>query len=269
MSQQSVASKDGTEIAYWTSGKGPPLVLVHGTPADHTRWRPLLPYLESHTTVHAMDRRGRGGSGDAEEYTLEREYEDVAAVVDAVAEASGSAVDVYGHSHGRICAFGGATLTSNIRKLVLYEGWVVSNPEVYALPADLEERMDALLASGELDAVVETLFRELESMSEEDLSALRSAPSWPGRVAAAPTITRELRAERGARLDPEQAVKTTGPVLLLTGGNSSDPSKANIETVAAALPDARIEVLEGQEHVADILVPKTFSEHVMAFLRES
>ena len=214
MYQQSVTSKDGTPIAYWTSGNGPPLVLVHGTPADHTRWRPLLPYLESHTTVHAMDRRGRGGSGDGSEYALEREYEDVAAVVDAVAEASGSAVDVYGHSHGGICAFGGATLTSNIRKLVLYEGWALPNPEVYALPADLEERMDALLASGDLDAVVETLFRELESMSEEDLSALRSAPSWPGRVAAAPTITRELRAERGARLDPEQAAKITGPVLL-------------------------------------------------------
>jgi pimeloyl-ACP methyl ester carboxylesterase len=269
VSQQSVTSKDGTAIAYWTSGKGPPLVLVHGTPADHTRWRPLLPYLESHTTVHAMDRRGRGGSGDAEQYTLEREYEDVAAVVDAVAEASGSAVDVYGHSHGGICAFGGATLTSSIHKLVLYEGWAVANPEVYTLPEDLEARMDALLASGELDAVVETLFRELESMSEEDLSALRSAPSWPGRVAAAPTITRELRAERGARLDAEQAAKITVPVLLLTGENSSDPSKADIETVAAALPDARIVVLEGQEHVADILVPKTFSEYVMAFLRES
>jgi pimeloyl-ACP methyl ester carboxylesterase len=145
----------------------------------------------------------------------------------------------------------------------------VANPKVYALPADLEASMDALLASDERDAVVETLFRELESMSEEDLSALRSAPSWPGRVAAAPTITRELRAEGGARLDPEQAAKITVPVLLLTGENSSDPSKADIETVAAALPDARIKVLEGQEHVADIPVPKTFSEYVMAFLRES
>jgi pimeloyl-ACP methyl ester carboxylesterase len=59
------------------------------------------------------------------------------------------------------------------------------------------------------------------------------------------------------------------PVLLLTGENSSDPSKADIETVAAALPDARIEVLEGQEHVADILVPERFCERVLAFLRES
>jgi pimeloyl-ACP methyl ester carboxylesterase len=94
VSRQSVASKDGTEIAYWTSGNGPPLVLVHGTPADHTRWRLLLAYLEPHATVHAMDRRGRGGSGDGEEYALEREYEDVAAVAAVVADASGSAVDV-------------------------------------------------------------------------------------------------------------------------------------------------------------------------------
>ena len=61
----SVASRDDTEIAYWTSGDGPPIVLVHGTPADHTRWRPLLPYLERQVTVHAIDRRGRGASGDA------------------------------------------------------------------------------------------------------------------------------------------------------------------------------------------------------------
>lgn len=180
-----VVSRDATEIAYWTSGNGPPLVLVHGTPADHTRWRPLLPYLEPHTIVHAMDRRGRGGSGDGPEYTLEREYEDVAAVVDAVAEASGSAVDVYGHSHGGFCAFGAATLTSNIRKLVLYEGWPVPNPAVFAMPAEVEQRMDALLAEGDRDAVVETLFRHFELMSEEDLAAFRAAPSWPGRVAAA------------------------------------------------------------------------------------
>ena len=112
-----VTSRDGTEIAYWTSGDGPPLVLVHGAAGDHTRWRPLLPHLEPQTTVHAMDRRGRGASGDASEYDLEREYEDVAAVIDAVARASGSRVDVYGHSYGGACAFGAALLTWNIHRL--------------------------------------------------------------------------------------------------------------------------------------------------------
>jgi pimeloyl-ACP methyl ester carboxylesterase len=117
-----VASADGTEIAYWTSGEGPPLVLVHGATADHNRWGPLLPYLERSFTVHAMDRRGRGGSGDAPGYSIAREFEDVAVVVDAVAGASGSVVDIYGHSYGGLCVFGGATLTSNIGNLVLYDG---------------------------------------------------------------------------------------------------------------------------------------------------
>ena len=201
-----VVSRDGTRIAYWTSGEGPPLVVVHGTPADHTRWRPLLPYLEPHVTVHAMDRRGRGASGDAPAYDLAREYEDVTAVVDAVAAASGARVDLYGHSHGGIVAFGAATLTSKVRKLVLYEGWPVPDPDVYALPPGLEDRMEALLAAGDRDAVVETLFRELELMSDEDMNAFKAAPSWRGRVAAAHTITREVRAETGPGDDGRQRV---------------------------------------------------------------
>jgi pimeloyl-ACP methyl ester carboxylesterase len=91
-------------------------VLVHGAVADHTRWRRLLPYREPQVTVHAMDRRGRGASGDASDYHATREFEDVAAVVD---EAAGSAVDLYGHSFGGFCAFGAAQLTSNIHRLVL------------------------------------------------------------------------------------------------------------------------------------------------------
>ena len=261
-----VVSRDGTEIACWTSGKGPPLVVVHGTPADHTRWRPLLPYLEPQVTVHALDRRGRGASGDAPDYDLAREYEDVAAVVDAVAAASGTPVGLYGHSHGGIVAFGAATLTSKLGKLVLYEGWPVRDPDVYALPPGLEERLEALLAAGDRDGVVETVFRTLELLSDEDMEAFKAAPSWPGRVAAAHTITREVRAETGARLDPELAGRITVPVLLVTGEKSSDPSKADIEAVAGALPDARIVVIAGQEHVADVLVPEVFAGHVLAFL---
>lgn len=84
-----VTSTDGTRIGFSSSGSGPPLLLVHGGLGDRTRWEALLPYLEPHLRVHAMDRRGRGLSGDPPEYALEREYEDVAAVVDAIATSSG------------------------------------------------------------------------------------------------------------------------------------------------------------------------------------
>jgi pimeloyl-ACP methyl ester carboxylesterase len=263
-----VVSRDGTEIGYWTSGEGPPLVLVHGAPADHTRFRPLLPYLEPHATVHTMDRRGRGASGDGPDYHLAREFEDVAALVDAVAEASGSAVDLYGHSFGGLCAFGGATLTSNIRKLVLYEGWPPVNPDAHAFPPGFAERLDVLLAEGDREAVVEAVFRELVGMPEDELAALRGQPAWQTRVAVAHTITREVRAIPEATFDPEVAARITVPTLMLTGSDSGDPSTADIETVAAALPDAQVTVLEGQQHVADILVPEVFAEHVVAFLRD-
>jgi pimeloyl-ACP methyl ester carboxylesterase len=263
-----VVSRDGTQIAYWTSGVGSPLVLVHGTTADHSRWRPLLPYLEAHATVHAMDRRGRGASGDAPDYEVTREFEDVAAVVDVVAEATGSPVDMLGHSFGGLCAFGAATLTANIRRLVLYEGWPSPNPDRLALPPGVRERLDALLAAGNREAVLATFFREVVGMPEAELSVYRALPAWQARIAAAHTITRESRAEQAARFDPEQAARITVPTLLLAGGDSPEFLKAGIDTLAAALPDARIVVIEGQQHIAIDLVPAVFADHVLAFLRD-
>jgi pimeloyl-ACP methyl ester carboxylesterase len=263
-----VASRDGTEIAVWSSGQGPPLVLVHGAVADHTRWRPLLPYLEPHVTVHAMDRRGRGASGDTPGYAIEREFEDVAAVVDAVAEASGSATDLYGHSFGGLCAFGGATLTAGVGRLVLYEGWPPADARARELPPGLGGRLDALLAEGNRDAVVATMFREVVLMPEAEITALRAQPAWPARVAAAPTIVRELRAIPQVPFDPGQAARIAVPTLLLTGSDSDDPFAADIATVAAALPDARVGVLDGQRHVGDILAPELFARRLLAFLGE-
>jgi pimeloyl-ACP methyl ester carboxylesterase len=261
-----VVSRDGTQIADWTSGQGPPLVLVHGTTADHTRWRPLLPYLEPHVSVHAMDRRGRGASGDAPAYELAREFEDVAAVVDAVAAASGSAVDVLGHSHGGICAFGATALTSHIGRLVLYEGWPVPNPEAFALPAGVEERMDALVGQGQREAALELMFREVVQMPDEEFTIYRALPAWPARIAAAHTITREVRAELGAVLDPAEAASMTVPTLLLVGGDSPEFLRADYETVAAALPDAQVIILDGQQHIAIDLIPEAFASHVLGFL---
>ena len=259
-----VVSRDGTEIAYWTSGDGPPLVLVHGTTADHTRWAPVLKYLEPHVTVHTMDRRGRGASGEAAEYDVVREFEDVAAVVDAVAETSGSAVDLLGHSFGGFCAFGAAMLTSNIRKLVLYEGWPAPNPEALAIPPGLQERMDALLAEGERERVLEAFFREIVRMPDHEFERYRALPVWPARIAAAHTITRE---HQGEPFDPEEAKKITVPVLLMVGGDSPPAMQADYETVAAALPDARVTVMDGQQHIAIDLIPEEFARRVLTFLR--
>lgn len=261
-------SRDGTAIAYQTTGVGPPVVLVHGMAGDHTRWRPLLPFLEPHATVHAMDRRGHGASGDAPGYAVEREYEDVAAVVDAVADASGSGVDVLGHSFGGLCAFGAATMTPNIRRLALYEGFPPPDPAAFAWPPGVPDRIDALLAAGDREAALETFLREVVELSAPLIEDYRRRPEWPTRVAVAHTLLREGEAERGAPLDPAMAAEITAPTLLLLGGDSPDRVRDATAAVASALPDARVTVIEGQAHLASALAPAQFARHLLAFLRD-
>lgn len=262
--EQKVISADGTAVAYWRSGRGRPLVLVHGTTADHARWQPVLGRLEGAATVCALDRRGRGGSGDAAGYSVEREFEDVAAVVDAVAADAGEAVDLVGHSYGALCALEAARLTPNLRRVVLYEP-VVGNVEgLY--DHELVARMEAHLAAGERETALELFFREIVGMPEEAFRRFRTLPAWPARVAAAPTLVRELRAEEGYRFEPERFRAVTVPVLLLVGGQSPAFLREGSEAVAAALPDARIAVLEGQQHVAMDTAPDLFVDTLTAFL---
>src|SRR5690606_2523309 len=117
LNMQKVTSKDGTTIGYWKRGSGPPLLLVHGTTADHRRWSAISPQLEQHFTVYAMDRRGRGGSADSPDYDIMREAEDVAAVLKDI----GTSTFVLGHSYGAVCALEAALLADNIHRLILYE----------------------------------------------------------------------------------------------------------------------------------------------------
>jgi pimeloyl-ACP methyl ester carboxylesterase len=129
--------------------------------------------------------------------------------------------NLLGHSFGGFCAFGAATLTSNIRKLVLYEGWPAPNPE--AIPPALQERMNALLAEGERERALEAFFREIVQMPDHEFERYRALPAWQARIAAAHTITREDRRQAERTFDPEDAKKITVPVLLMIGGATARP----------------------------------------------
>jgi pimeloyl-ACP methyl ester carboxylesterase len=268
MEPRRVTSPDGTSIAFASTGDGPALLLVHGTSGDRTRWRPLLPYLEPHATVFAMDRRGRGASGDGPTYDLERELEDVAAVIDAIAADAESPVDVYGHSLGGVCALGAATLTANVGRLVAYEGWRLQDPSAWALPSGIGDRIDALVAGADREGAMMAFLREILEMPDEDIAAFRSQPSWAARLAATHTITRELRAYLEVPFDPAQVSSIAAPTLLVVGSESPDPAADEVELVAAAFPNARVAVLDGQQHVADTLAPEVFAEPLLAFLME-
>ncbi|MFN8593351.1 MAG: alpha/beta hydrolase [Thermomicrobiales bacterium] len=254
---------EGIPLAYWRSGAGWPLLLLHGTSADHRRWQPVLDALATHFTVYNVDRRGRGGSGDAPDYRLEHEYDDVVAMVESFAVP----IDIIGHSYGGLITLEAAPrLEGRIRSMVLYESPMnvtdvpLASPEVIA-------RMEAILAAGDREEVVSTLMRDLVQVPEADLAHMRTLPVWQARLGAAPTIPRELRAVLEYRFHPERFRDLTTPTLLLLGGASPANVAAATHAVAAALPNAQTVVLPGQGHVAMDSAPDLFMTEVLQFLR--
>jgi pimeloyl-ACP methyl ester carboxylesterase len=253
-------SKDGTRLAYWRSGSGPPLLLVHGTTADHTRWAGVLPELEKRFTVYAMDRRGRGGSGDAPDYAIEREFEDVAAVIEAI----GEPVAVLAHSYGAVCSLEAALLTDRVRRVILYEPPIPVGLPQY--PPGVPERVQSHVDAGDLEAGLETFFREVVRMPDGELAIFRTRPVWRVRVTLAPTIPREMTLDRSYAFRAERFANFTVPTLLLLGGDSPPIFRQPAELLDAVLPDSRLVVLEGQQHVAMDTAPEMFLEKVLAFL---
>lgn len=256
---RTVASPDGTRIAYWRSGAGPPLVLVHGAMADHTTtWRYVLPELERHFTVYAMDRRGRGASGDSADYKLQLEVEDVAALVDAIDEP----VNLLGHSFGGMLALEAALLTSNLRRLILYEG-VFLRGEDHA-PPGLTHRLETLLEAGDMEGVLITVLREAAGMPPAEIEVLRSDPdAWAVRLRNAPTIPREVRAGERYTLVAERFRKMRTPTFLLVGEDSPPRELQNADAAAEILPEARVVILPGQQHLAMYTAPDLFVNEVV------
>jgi pimeloyl-ACP methyl ester carboxylesterase len=259
---ENITSGDGTRIAIWRSGTGPPLLLVHGGTYDHTTaWRFVVPELERRFTVYTMDRRGRGGSGDAPAYELQREAEDVAAVADSI----GEPVNLLGHSYGALCAVEAALLTPNLRRLILYEGVPLSGADYY--PPGTIEHLEALLETGDVEGMLITMMREVIQRPPEEIELLRSQQEdWAARLRNAPTLPREMRVEQSYVFIPERFGNMRTPTLLLVGGDSPAGELENANGVSDGLPDARVVILPGQRHTAMIMAPEVFSNEVVQFL---
>jgi len=255
-----VISNDGTRIAYHRSGAGTPLILVHGTGAAAARWTPLCPALEEHFSVYAVDRRGRGESGDGPTYAIQREFEDIAAVVDAM----GQPAHVLGHSFGGLCALEAGLLTRNVAKVILYEP-PIPVPGVPLYPEGVIDRLQALLDAGDREWVLTTFIHEVVGMPPHEFAPFRSSPAWPVRLAAAHTLPREMRATERYTLDAQRLKALHTPTLILLGGDSSHFFKAAAEAVDAALPNSRIAVLPGQRHIAMDTAPDLFLHEVLTF----
>jgi pimeloyl-ACP methyl ester carboxylesterase len=245
-----VRSADGTPIAVWVEGAGPPLVLVHGSLTDHTTFAPLLAALGDGLASFSMDRRGYGASGDAAGYAIEREFEDVAAVVEAVAARTGRPVTLFGHSYGAGTAMGGAALTGALGQLVLYElGLGTAYP-----PGSIAE-IEAAVAAGDLEAALLAVLAGIVGLAPEEVAALRSGPRWPVLLAGVPAVPRECRAEDGWAYRPGRLDGISAPALLLTGTETPPLLKEGTDRAAAAIPGARVLALDGHAHLAHLTDP--------------
>ena len=270
------SSRDGVELAVFEvipsahsrdAGRLP-LLLVHGATADHTTWRAVGPMFAAARPVFALDRRGRGASGDAADYAIEREYEDLAAVAEALAANQDSPyVDVAGHSYGGRCALGATLLTPRIRRVVVYEGAPVPPGTSYR-PASLVEGVRDALDRGANEEALTTFLAGIVGMSEAELAAYRANPVWPARVAAAHTILREVEAETSAAASLETLGRVTVPVLLLLGSISRSPFRIGTDALVARLAHAQVHLLEGAAHAAHHTHAREFVNAVEAFLDE-
>ena len=265
---ESVTSADGTEITFERTGSGPPLVLVHGGGGiDHRRWElfgAVRPALAEHFTVYAMDRRGRGESGDADEYAIEREFEDVATVVDAIDEPG----NLFGHSDGALLALEAALRTDNLHTLILYEHWFEVGDHKLDFDDEIAD-LEALIDAGENEQALVLTLREMAGLTPEKFEQFRTAPIWQGMVDAAHTIPREARATTGYEFDPARFADMTTPTLVMVGGESPQILKDVAEATADALPNSRVVTFEGHGHRAMDTATDRFIDELLAFIGET
>jgi pimeloyl-ACP methyl ester carboxylesterase/alkylhydroperoxidase/carboxymuconolactone decarboxylase family protein YurZ len=263
-----VASRDGTPIGYSRSGDGPPLLLVHGSTSERSRWTPVLPRLQRSRTVLAMDRRGRGASGDAADYRMDAEFDDVAAVLDSL----DSPVDVVAHSYGAICALEASLRSRNMRRLVLYE------PPIAARAPSAEEargfetvvkEIEACIGRNERAAALETFFTRVLRMPEAEVARAHGLPSWPARLALAHTLPRELRSSRAYRLDAARFRDHRIPTLIVLGGESPQRYQDTTALLRESLAGSKVAVLAGQGHGGIDGAPELFAATVMDFLERN
>jgi pimeloyl-ACP methyl ester carboxylesterase len=254
-----VKSRDGTRIAVECTGKGPSLLIVHGGTGDRNRWKPLLPLFASDFTVCAMDRRGHGESEAGSNYSLRKEFEDVAAVVNS----RPGPVFVLGHSLGGLFALEAAFLTNKISKLVLYE------PPLQDLDhTAIADRMEKMIHVGDREQALVTFLREIVMISPDEIAAMKRQAAWPRRVSGIDIQIREIRAVSKYRFDAKRMRTLEVPTLLLAGSRTASPQlKQATKSLMDTLPKRTLVVFEGQEHNAMDRIPQQFAETVTNFLR--
>ncbi len=235
---ETVQSADGTTIAFDRSGAGPALVLVVGAFSDRSSTKSLAAALGSSFTVYEYDRRGRGGSDEKGPYAVEREVEDLGAVIGA----AGGTAFAFGHSSGGALVLEAAAHGAPMAALAVYEP-----PYVEGTTAELAAQLAGLVADGRRAEAAEQ-FLTLVGTPPQALAHITAGPYWPHMQAFANTLPYEITLCNGGSAPVDRLAKIGAPTLALAGGASPAWAQDGARAIAAAIPGARWRLLDGQGH---------------------
>lgn len=236
-------SADGTGIAFDRLGDGPPVILVSGASCARGIHAQLAELLAAGFAVFNYDRRGRGDSGDTQPYAVEREIEDIAAMISA----AGGAAAVFGNSSGAVLALRAAAAGLPITRLALWEPPFMTGPGAARRAREYRSQLTALLGAGRHgDAMA--LFLTTVGLPPDMIAGMHRSPMWPGMEAIAPTLAYDAAVMGDSTLPPGLASSVTIPTVILTGGSSGTWAHDAASALISVLPNARHRTLDGQDH---------------------
>jgi pimeloyl-ACP methyl ester carboxylesterase len=243
----SVTSNDGTTIAYDRLGEGPAIVLVSGGSVDRQSNAGLASVLASRFTVYNYDRRGRGPSGDTQPYAIEREIEDI----DAVIQAAGGSAHLYGSSSGAALALMAAkALPGRVRKLALWEPPFIADPNARP-PRDTVQQYERMVGEGRRGDAVEYFMTQVVRLPADFAAFARTQPWWADQEKIAHTLAYDGRIMGDYSLPLETAAAVAVPTIVLAGSASMPFMSETANELARVLPNGQARILDGQEHNVD------------------
>lgn len=244
---EKVVSADGTTIAYEKCGSGPPVVVIGGGLNDRAMFTPLAQIMSERFTVYNYDRRGRGdsGYGDPDQWTIDREVEDLVAVLDAVGEPS----HVFANCTGGMIAILAAAAGVPMVKLGLYE------PPYWSLAATAEQlaTLKQVIAEDRRDEAVTIFGRDIvRFMSDETLERFKQHPAWRAFQSMAPSTYYDgIISKDHTQIPFEELPKITVPTLVMRGDEGERGIHDACARIAEEIPQATLVTKEGYNHLFD------------------
>jgi len=248
-------TSDGVSIGIEVFGTGDTVLLVHGTTSEKKWWMDFIERQSSKYTVIAYDRRGRGDSGDHSDYSIEKEFDDLVAVLESVDEP----VNLFGHSSGAIIALeASAKISEKVAKLILYEPLVPTGIPVY--DREVLERIQGEIGKRNNAVALEMFYLEVVKMPFSDLAQLKQSPLWELRVNLAHTIPRELFGFGQYKFEKDNFKGCQLQTLLLLGGDSPEIFSRSTDLLSATLVNSEVKTIAGEKHHAMVTNPKLFDQ---------